>query len=92
MTSKLYEHVTYVVRENNELTANLQRAEIENARLQSENEQLKNGLLALGEKLADANNEIDRLGMILKHRARDRESAKRLGKQREWPLFSAHQH
>jgi predicted nuclease with TOPRIM domain len=92
MTSELYEHFTYVVLENNELSNKLQHAETENASLKSANERLENRLLVLSEQLEDANNEIGRLGMVLRHRTKDRQFDRRLDKQNAWPLLAAHRH
>ena len=61
MHNELYDNFTYVFQENNELSTKLQQAETENASLKSK-------LITLSEKLEDANNEIGRLGMVLKHR------------------------
>jgi chromosome segregation ATPase len=90
MTNEFYKHFTYVFRGNNELSTRLQYAETENASLKAANEQLENRLLVLSEKLEDANNEIGRLDMVLKHRTKDMQSGRRLGKQSEWMLAARH--
>ena len=59
--------------------------------IKSENTRLKSELLALSEKLADANIEIARMGMVLKHRAKDMQSERQPGKQSHW-LQSATRH
>ena len=92
MTDELYEHFTSVVQENNELSTKLQHAEIEIARLKSANERLENRLLTLNEQLEDANNEIGRMGMVLKHRKKDIQSEKHIGKRNEWPFLAARHH
>ena len=92
MTSELYEHVTYVVQENIELSTKLLHAETENASLKSANARLENMLLALSEKLADANNEIGRLGMVLRHRTKDMQSDRRFGQQNAWSVSTARHH
>ncbi len=79
------ERLDEVARAYNVLTTKLQQAESENARLKSE-------LQTLSEKLEDANNEIGRMGMVLKHRAKDMQSDRRLGIPNEWAksAFSHH--
>jgi regulator of replication initiation timing len=78
--------------ELNELTTKLQQAETENASLKLANEQLENRVLTLSEKLEDANNEIGRMGMVLKHRTKDMESERQFGKPNEWSFLAARHH
>lgn len=85
MTDELNERFNDVVRKNAELTVKLEVAETEIGNLKSE-------LLTLSEKLEDANNEMGRMGMVLKHRAKDMQSQKRLDKQNEWLLGAARHH
>lgn len=92
MQNKLYEHFTYVVQENTELSSKLQQAETEVANLKSANERMEHRLLALSEKLEDANNEIGRLGMVLKHRAKERPSERWLGMQNDWHDLATSHH
>jgi len=59
-----------LVKENADLTLQLKACEAEIERLKSANERLGDGLLTVTEKLENANNEIDRLDMVMKrHRA-----------------------
>lgn len=85
MTSERNECFDEVVRAYVALTTKFQKAEAENARLKSE-------LLTLSEKLADADNEIGRMSMVLKHRAKDMQSERQFGRQIEWSNFVAHHH
>ncbi len=92
MATELFEHFTYVVWENAELTTKLQLAEAEISNLKSANKRLENGLLTLSEKLEDANNEIGRLGMVLKHRAKEVSSERWPDKRNDWPRMVARHH
>jgi len=92
MHNELYENFTYVFQENNELSTKLQQAETENASLKSTIGQLENRLLTLSEKLEDANNEIGRLGMVLKHRVRDTQFDRRFDSQGDWSHSVPHHH
>ena len=85
MANELNERLNDALRENAELTRKLQMAETENGSLKSE-------FLALTEKLDDANNEIARLGMVLKHRTKDIESVSRPGKQIDWSSLAGSHH
>ncbi len=80
MTKELYEPHNEDVRKNSELTIKLKAAETEIGSLKSANERLANGLLTLCEKLQDATNEVGRLNMVLKNRAKAFEYTKRPGK------------
>jgi predicted nuclease with TOPRIM domain len=71
MHNELFEHFNNVVQENIELMSKLELAEAKIANLKSTNERLEYGFQALSDKLEDANNEINRLGMVLKHRTKD---------------------
>lgn len=62
------ERTSHNTRDCHELEASLLRANAENADLKAENRQLTDNLMKLNEKLEDANNEISRLCMVLKHR------------------------
>ena len=89
------ERINEVIRKNNELVFKLQHAEAEIASLKSANNRLEHSLLTLSEKLEDANNEIGRLGMVLKHRVINMQSVqseKRLGKPNERLLMAAKHH
>ncbi len=72
MTIESNEGLDEFSRAYSSLTTKLQLAESENARLKSE-------LLTLSEQLEDANNEIGRMGMVLKHRAKDMQSNRQFG-------------
>ena len=65
-----------LVKENAGLTLKLQIADIEIGHLKFEVEQSKEGQLALIVKLEESDNEVGRLGMVLKHQVKDMEFIK----------------
>jgi peptidoglycan hydrolase CwlO-like protein len=81
---------TCVVQEITELTSKLQLAEAEIADLKSVNDRMEYRLTTLNEKLEDANNEIGRLTMVLKHRAKEIPSESWIRKHSD--LFTARHH
>ena len=71
-----------------DVLARLRHAEDENAKLRAENDRLRYNLSALGEELEDANNEISRLCMVLKHRDKGERYCGRLRRVSELLLAS----
>lgn len=80
MTNILYQSIDDLVQDNAGLTIKLQLAKTEIGSLKLEIERLEGGHLALTVKLQDANNEVARMGMVLKHQVKDLESIRRSGK------------
>jgi predicted nuclease with TOPRIM domain len=86
MADKLYLRLDELVKENAGLSLKLKAAETEIDSLESANARLGNELLTLNEKLENANNEISRLDMVMKHRRDDLVTIRRLGR-KNWVVL-----
>lgn len=75
--------------ESSAMLERLQYAEAENVRLKTDREYLRLKVMELNEQLEDANNEISRLCMVLKHREMNVQHNRRLHRLNEFMLATA---
>ncbi|MDO8466089.1 MAG: hypothetical protein Q7S46_12705 [Gallionella sp.] len=81
MTCKLYQSIDVLIKENAELTLKLQLFEAEIGNLKLAVERLEDAQRGLTVKLEEANNEVSRAYMVLKHQGGNLKSIRQHGKQ-----------
>ena len=80
MTNQTDIYIEKLVRDNAELIQKILCAESEIKKMRLENDNLRNTVQSLTEKVVDANNEVARMSMMMKHHQEDLVRIKHMNK------------